>query len=70
MSGRWEHANACVAKQGAPKPWHTKPGDSLLDARMAEVTSEGRRVSSVGGRQEEKMDIEKVHAAYEEDKML
>jgi hypothetical protein len=57
--------------QGAPRPWHTKPGDSLLDARMAEVTTQRRRISSAGtGVPSEKMDLEKVHAAYDENKVL
>jgi hypothetical protein len=38
---------------------------------MAEVTAQGRRFSSVGGQgQKEEMDLEKVHAAYEEGKLV
>ena len=67
----YTRTNKPSTTQGAPKPGHTKPGDSLLDARMAEVTTQRRRISSAGaGGPAEKMDLEKVHAAYEDNKVL
>jgi hypothetical protein len=46
--------------------WH-----NLLDERMAEVTAQHRRLSSTAGESKtETMDVEKVHAAYEENKMV
>jgi len=55
--------------KGAPRPWKTKPGNSLLDDKIAEVAAHHRRLSSaaVPG---EGMDVEKVHAAYQENKAL
>jgi hypothetical protein len=29
-------------KKGGPKPWHTKPGDSLLDKRILEIQETGK----------------------------
>lgn len=54
--------------KGAPRPWKTKPGNSLLDEKIAEVTASHRRISSAASA--EGMDLEKVHAAYEENKVL
>ena len=56
---------------GAPPPWKTKPGNSLLDAKIAEAAAQGRSLSMAGVRAEkEPMDVEKVHAALEENKIV
>jgi hypothetical protein len=57
------------SEQGAPRPWKTKPGNSLLDAKIAEVTAQHRRLSSAAA-ESEGMDVEKMHEAYEENKVL
>ena len=57
-----------MTSQGAPKPWNTKPGNSLLDERIREVTASHRRLSSAAGGAP--MDVEKIHEAYEENKVL
>jgi len=54
----------------AIKPWHTKPGNSLLDAKIEEVRATGRRTSSVAVTGNEKEIIDKMHAEYDENKTM
>ena len=56
----------------AVKPWKTKPGQSLLDAKIEEVRQQGRRNSSVVGgvTGNEKEVIEKMHREFDEDKTM
>jgi len=45
-------------RKGGPRPWHTKPGGSLLDQKILEVQAGGRKESSgiAGGTEEERME--------------
>jgi len=56
----------------AIKPWKTKPGDSLLDAKIEEVRQTHRRVSSMAGtgNEKEKEVFERMHAEYDQHKSL
>lgn len=52
----------------AIKPWKTKPGDSLLDAKVEEVRQTNRRLSSVAATGNEKDVFERMHTEYNKNK--
>jgi len=51
-------------QKGGPHPWNTKPGNSLLDARVLEVQQQsGKRAGVIGGTEEERAEyVEKNDA--------
>jgi len=45
-------------RKGGPKPWHTKPGDSLLDQKILEMESGGKKEGGIAaGSEEERMEF-------------
>jgi Sugar (and other) transporter len=40
-------------QKGGPRPWHTKPGNSLLDQRLLEMEASGRKEGGIAGRTED-----------------
>ena len=45
-------------RKGGPRPWHTKPGDSLLDQRILEVRAgEGKKGGIAAASDEERMEF-------------
>lgn len=41
-------------QRGGPRPWNTKPGNSLLDAKIQEFQSRGKGGGVIGGTEEER----------------
>ena len=41
-------------RKGGPKPWHTKPGDSLLDQRILDMRDGERKESGAANGTEER----------------
>lgn len=45
-------------RKGGPKPWKTKPGDSLLDQRILEVAEHGTKAGGItDGMEEERREF-------------
>lgn len=44
-------------QKGGPRPWHTKPGDSLLDQRILDVQAGHKEGGIANGTEEERMEF-------------
>lgn len=50
-------------RKGGPKPWKTKPGDSLLDQRILEMSAHGGKTGGIAeGMEEERMEYSEKNA--------
>jgi hypothetical protein len=54
-------------QKGGPHPWQTKPGNSLLDAKILELQRAGKAGAGgvVGGTEEEKIEYLEKHGENE-----
>jgi hypothetical protein len=48
-------------QKGGPKPWKTKPGDSMLDSKVEDIQQHGKTGGVIGGTEEERAEyVEKT----------